>query len=403
VVFKVFQEEDAALLAFRAGQVDVLAQVETPTDIPLLLGDTNIEVDMLRGNNHTAQLFLNMRKPPLHMLNVRKAIDMTIDRQDLIDAATYGYASLPQQVPFASGLAESNPDIAWEDQYVDGEGDLLDQATRTANANALLDTIDGMSKTPAGVGDPPVIPAFTRTWTDPVGGTVFDLDFDFNYISAPSYQRGATEITKILKDIGIKLSPVPFAGGMFGPILFSGMQVWNYDFVIFGYPSAPDFDQLAKQWCNNPFGGNLDGAVVGFNNNPDDPYVDNGAAKPGDPDADPQKPQTYDTPDWDTATAAEKTLYKSIYDEIVAWATPIEADLYATKLMTDPAARLTAILDVQQDFADALPILCMYQEVAMSAYRTDRFTGWGDPAQVFFYGNSPASISLETLARVELK
>jgi ABC-type transport system substrate-binding protein len=398
LVFKIFQEEDAATLAFKGGSIDALAMVETPTDVPLLLQDSNIEIDMLTANNHTCMLFLNMRKPPLHLLDVRKAVDMTIDRQALINSATYGYGSLPQQVPFAGGLAESNPDIAWVDKYVDGEGELLDQEIRVANANSLLDAIPGMSDKPA---EPPA--GWVRTWTDPVTGVAVDLEFDFNYIGAPTYQRGATEITIALEDIGIQLNPAPFAGGMFGPTLFSGMMVWAYDFVIFGYPSPPEFDQLVKQWCNNPFGANYDGSVVGFNNNRADPYVDNGAAKPGDPDYAPQRPQTYDTPDWDTATAAEKTLYKNIYDGIVEWATPIEDDLYATKTMSDPAARLAAIMDVQEDFADALPILCMYHEVAMSAYRTDRLTGWGDPEGVFFYGNSPSSISPLTLVNVELK
>jgi len=387
LVLRVFQEEDAAVLAFKAGTIDALAMVETPTDVPLLLQDPDIEIDMLTANNHTAMLFLNMRKPPLHILNVRKAIDMTIDRQDLINSATYGYGSLPQQVPFAGGLAESNPDVAWVDQYAAASD------ARVAAANTLLDAVEGMTD---------YVEGETRTWTDPVTDLAFDMEFNFNYIGAPTYQRGATEITKAMEDIGITLNPAPFAGGAFGPTLFSGMMVWNYDFVIFGYPSPPEFDQLVKQWANNPFAGNFDGSVVGFNNNPDDPYVDNGAAKPGDPDYSPQKPQTYDTPNWDTATAAEKTLYKNIYDSIVAWATPIEEDLYATKLISNQTERLAAIMDVQEDFAAALPILCMYHEVSMSAYRSDKFTGWGNPMGVFFYGNSPSSISPLTLVNVEL-
>jgi ABC-type transport system substrate-binding protein len=141
---------------------------------------------------------------------------MTIDRQALINSATYGYGSLPQQVPFAGGLAESNPDIAWVDKYVDGEGELLDQEIRVANANSLLDAIPGMSDKPA---EPPA--GWVRTWTDPVTGVAVDLEFDFNYIGAPTYQRGATEITIALEDIGIQLNPAPFAGGMFGPTLFS--------------------------------------------------------------------------------------------------------------------------------------------------------------------------------------
>ncbi|MFC1906216.1 hypothetical protein ACFLWJ_01885, partial [Chloroflexota bacterium] len=273
---------------------------------------------------------------------------------------------------------------------VDGSGDFLPLADRIEDANALLDAVPGMSQTPAAVDG--VIPAFTRTW-DPVGTAYdgiapFDLEWEGLYLSSPTYQRAAELIAAQMAKIGIKIVPTVETGA-FGPKVFSGWQVWNYETIIFGYPSSPDFDGVVKQWGQPVFGGNYDGSVVGWNNNPAEapPGTEGGA------------PQVYDTPK-ETPTAAEEALWLAIYNQLVADAADVNSDLRDTRFIVDSTARQAAVMQVQEDFAEALPIVNLYHPQSMSAFRTDKFEGWGNPEGIFLYGFMPGTTSVTTLMKV---
>jgi ABC-type transport system substrate-binding protein len=375
VMLKMYATADLATLALKAGDVDMLALVEAVAEVPKLLLDQNITIDIIPNFNSTVMFFLNMRFPPLHILEVRQAIDMALNKQDIITFAQFGYGSLPAMVPFAGGLAESNPDTMWVDQYVDSSGDQLPLATRITNANALLDSVVGMSD---------YVEGETRTWTS-AGVDAFELKFEGLYLSSPSYQRAAELIADQMAKIGIEIVPTVETGA-FGPKVFGG-QVWNYETIIFGYPSDPSFDGVVKQWGMPVFGSNYDGSVVGWNHNPAE-------APPGTAEG---KTQTYDTPDWDTATTAEKALYLAIYNQLVADAADVNEDLLATRFIVDPVARLAAVYLVQEDFMDAMPIVTLYHPNSMSAYRTDGFEGWGNPEGVFLYGFMPGTTSVKTL------
>ena len=56
---------------------------------------------------------------------------------------------------------------------------------------------------------------------------------------------------------------------------------------------------------------------------------------------------------------------------------------------------------MQEDFADALSIIMLYHPQFMSAYRTDEFTGWGDPEGIHLYGFALPTVSVRTLMNVE--
>jgi ABC-type transport system substrate-binding protein len=350
--------------------------------------DQNITIDIIPNFNSTVMFFLNMRYPPLHILEVRQAIDMALDKQEIIDFAAFGYATLPSMVPFAPGLAESNDDVMWTKAYTDTglpTGTFLSLEDRIEDANDLLDSIPGMSDKPA---DPPA--GWTRTWTSPdyPAAGDFELSFEGLYLSSPTYQRAAELIAEQMALIGIEIVPTVETGA-FGPKVFSGWQVWNYETIIFGYPSSPDFDGVVKQWGMPVFGGNYDGSVVGWNNDP--------AAAPPKPEG--ARPQVYDTP-YETPTAAQEDLWMDIYDQLVADAADVNADLRATRFETDSVQRLADVKQVQQDFADAMPIVCLYHPQSMSAFRTDSFEGWGNPEGIFLYGFMPGTTSVRTLMNV---
>ncbi|MBT3362508.1 MAG: ABC transporter substrate-binding protein [Chloroflexi bacterium] len=380
VMLKMYATADGATLALKSGEVDMLALVEAVAEVPKLLLDQNITIDILPNFNSTVMFFLNMRFPPLHILEVRQAIDMALNKQDLITFAQFGYGTLPSMVPFAPGLAESNDDLEWTDTYVDSSGDFLSLAARIDNANDLLDDVPGMSAFVAGE---------TRTWTSPDHAVpAIPLSWEGLYLSSPSYQRAAELVSSQMAEIGIDIVPTVETGA-FGPKVFSGWQVFNYETIIFGYPSDPNFDGMVKQWGQPVFGGNYDGSVVAWNNDP--------SMSP--PKEDGYRPQVYDTP-YDEPTAAQEALWLDIYDQLVADAADINADLRATRFITNSTARQAAVMQVQEDFADALPIVNLYHPQSMSAFRTDSFEGWGNPSGIFLYGFMPGTTSVTTLMRV---
>jgi ABC-type transport system substrate-binding protein len=386
-VFKIYADPQVATLALRSGEVDCLPLVSTPTEVAGLLTDKQITVDIITNYNSTIMFLLNMRVPPLNVLNVRKAMDMALNKADMITFGAFGYGTLPSQVPFPPGLAESNNDITWEKTYVDGTGAFKSQATRVADANALLDAVPGMSTIAGGIGG-------IRTYVDP-NGVAQKVSFEGLYMPSPTYQRLAELAAEDMAEIGIEIVPTVETGA-FGPKVFGG-QVWQYETIIFGYPGAPEFDGMVKQWGMPTYGANYDGSVVGFNQNPNDPWTDNGADQPGA--ATGPKPMTYDTPNWATATTAEKAFYKQLWQDLMAMAAPIEADLRATRTMSDPVERLAAVKEVQADFAAVLPVVNLYHPQYMSAYREDRFEGW-DVEGVFLYGFMPPPTSIPTLMKL---
>ena len=391
VLLKMYALTDTATLALKTGDIDSLAMVDSLAEVPKLLQDVNITIDIIPNFNSTVMFFLNMRYPPLHILEVRQAIDMAMDKQEIIDFAAFGYGTLPQQVPFAGGLAESNPAVAWEKTYVDSSGDFLALADRIEDANELLDSIPGMSDTPSTIPE-----NWTRTYTPPGYPSLsYPLSWEGLYLSSPTYQRAAELVHDQMALIGIEIVPTVETGA-FGPKVFSGWQVFNYETIIFGYPSDPDFDNVVKQWGMPRFGGNYDGSVVAWNNDPAGAPV-NGVKPDG------ARPQVYDTPDWDNATADAKAFYMDVYDQLVADALAVNADLRATQTIVDTTARNTAVMAVQVDFADALPIVNIYHPQSISAFRTDTFTGWGNPDGIFLYGFMPSSTCVKTLMALSPK
>ncbi|MBT7290063.1 MAG: hypothetical protein HN837_06180, partial [Chloroflexi bacterium] len=250
VVIYIYETPEVALAALKTGEVDALQMIETPTDVPELLAAGSINMDMITTYNHNAMLFMNMRYDPFKVLEVRQAISNAIDREALINFSQAGYANMPQNVSYAPGLPWSNPDVAWNDAG-------LDRDTLVAAANALLDDVEGISKTPAavnvGTDEDPVmeIPDFVRTYDRGLGDGPQPMGYECIYIDSATYERAARITADNLMDIGIKVNPTPVEGSYLGRTLFSGWFIWDWEMSLFGYPSDPDFSSFFKQWSNN--------------------------------------------------------------------------------------------------------------------------------------------------------
>ena len=97
------------------------------------------------------------------------------------------------------------------------------------------------------------------------------VSFEGLYLASHTYtyQQTTELLAGDLAEIGIEIIPTEETGP-FGPKVFSGNQVWDYETIIFGYPSLPRFSSrgslsFVTQWGNEWWGSSYDGCVV-------DPY-----------------------------------------------------------------------------------------------------------------------------------
>jgi ABC-type transport system substrate-binding protein len=390
VVVNIYGSSELAITALKLSEVDTLMMLESPQEVSVLKKalDDNIELDILEDFNHSCMLFLNLRKAPFHLLNVRKAIDKAVDRADMITYSQAGYAKMPQNAPFAPDLPDSNPAIAWNK---DGKT----HATLVAEANALLDAIPGMTTLAVATASNSKV----RKYDKGDGNGAQDMSYKCMYVeTSPGYATGVDLIKGDLAEIGIKITADPVQSSTLGRTLFSGAFFWDFDTSLFGYGGGPEFEGLVRQWGNEPFAGNYDGSVIGWNNNPDNP-------PPGDPT---KSKMTYYTPKGlddgtDDATAAEKAHYLAVYNANVAASAAMQTACQASRrLAVGSAAYHTKALEIQQMFEDQLPVPIMYHGYFMTAYRTDKWTGWGNPEGTYAYGMCVPTMSLPTLLSLKL-
>jgi len=126
------------LLALRKGEIDAIGDYNIQSSVPSLLMDENIEVAFHPAPT-TDIMALNLRKAPFSILAFREAINIALDRQDMINTVLSGYGALPEMAPAIPSYAwDYNPDVKWP--HTD-----YTKAERIVEANAILDDIPGMS------------------------------------------------------------------------------------------------------------------------------------------------------------------------------------------------------------------------------------------------------------------
>ena len=102
--FRFISDPTAAFAAVMAEDVDVFVGFPAPENLPQFEADSRFQV--LVGNTEGETILsTNNKMPPFDNLLVRKAVAHAIDRQAIIDGATFGYGT-----PIGTHFAPHNPD-----------------------------------------------------------------------------------------------------------------------------------------------------------------------------------------------------------------------------------------------------------------------------------------------------
>jgi dipeptide transport system substrate-binding protein len=92
LVFSINTDPTARLQSLKAGECDVMSY-PNPADVPALLKDKNLKVEQEKGLNFGG-LWFNTQEKPFDNVEVRKALDMSIDKKALIQAVYQGQGQI---------------------------------------------------------------------------------------------------------------------------------------------------------------------------------------------------------------------------------------------------------------------------------------------------------------------
>jgi peptide/nickel transport system substrate-binding protein len=232
IIFKIYTNADARVLALLTGEVDGAGNIPS-TLIGSIIGVPNVTVikrPSIQANNW---LGYNFRVYPFNIRQVRQAMDLAIDKKFIFDSIEMGIAMFGSDGCITPAMAAwAHPDAPlWK-----GKG--LTEAERIARANALLDDL-GFAAGPDGVR---VTPNGTR------------LEFELLTLSAiPDYVRAAEAIAKDLEKIGMKINVRPMETNTVINIVY-GSPVGEYDMYIMGcgYDADPDASLYLEFFSNPP-------------------------------------------------------------------------------------------------------------------------------------------------------
>lgn len=314
VIIEVLLNEEASVEALIKGEIDCLPGMTGYSLVPTLDKSPDVKV-LVEETPHIWYIAPNYRIYPLNLLEVRQAISMAIDREELIATAMAGFADMPLMGYIAPSVTK------WADQNLTWEGLDMTEEERIAEANAILDDL-GFA-----MGDDGI------RVTDVAQGTESKrakLEFSLLLYSNPSYIRAAGIIKEELAKIGIAINiSVLDPGTLYGGIIYSGERPYDWDLLLHGSFVTPDPDNFARE-----YGGEVD--------NP-----------------------------WYNAPA-------------FAWVNEeCQALLVQSRSELDEDARWQEIQEAQQLFAADLAVITLGHKYGVSAYRTDKFTGWY-PAPIMY-------------------
>lgn len=101
VTFSFNEDSNARTLALQSGEADIVYRPEVET-VEELKAQEGIKVDDVE-TFRVHQMTMNLERPAMQDVNVRRAIDALIDRQSIVDTIELGYAT-PAYGPFAPSL-----------------------------------------------------------------------------------------------------------------------------------------------------------------------------------------------------------------------------------------------------------------------------------------------------------
>ena len=221
LVVVVFADDAGAQAAIRTGEVDVIFERIPPEQIGLL--DAQDPLDIALGPEFTTQMInFDASKRPFDDVAVRQAINLAMNRQDIVDTVYLGAATVGSPGWIHPGHASYNPNIA---TVYDPDA-----------ANALLDG--------AGYAD-----------TDGDGVREFDgqpMSFDIiTNVSDSLRLRIAGLTVEMLAAIGIRTSIKGVETGTWEQAVWPSFDVnngRNYDIAMWGWSAPVQADPLRLPW-----------------------------------------------------------------------------------------------------------------------------------------------------------
>ncbi len=221
LVVIVFADDTGSQAAIRTGEVDVIFERIPPEQIGLL--DSQDPLDVILGPEFTTQMInYDASKRPFDDVAVRQAINLAMNRQDIVDTVFLGAATVGSPGWIHPGHPSYNPDIAT----------VYDPAA----ANALLDG--------AGYLD-----------SDGDGVREFDgqpMSFEIITNSPDSLRLRIAELTvEMLAAIGIRTSVSAVETGTWEQAVWPGFDVnngRNYDIAMWGWSAPVQADPLRLPW-----------------------------------------------------------------------------------------------------------------------------------------------------------
>lgn len=141
LVVVVFADDSGPLAAIRSGEIDVIFERISPEQIELL--DAQDPIDVAQGPEFTTQMInYDVTQAPFDDVAVRQAIDLAVDRQDIVDTVFLGAATVGSPGWVHPDKPVYNPAVVAETD-VEAANALLDEAGYTDSNDDGIREIDG--------------------------------------------------------------------------------------------------------------------------------------------------------------------------------------------------------------------------------------------------------------------
>ena len=211
LVVVVFADDAGPLAAIRSGEIDVIFERISPEQIDLL--DAQDPIDVIQGPEFTTQMInYDASKAPFDDIAVRQAIDLAVDRQDIVDTVFLGSATVGSPGWVHPDKTVYNPDVA-ATHDPDAAQQLLEDAGYTDSDG------DGVRE---------------------FGGQPMSFEMITN--SSDSLRLRITElVAEMLADVGIEVSVASVETATWEEAVWPGFDInngRNYDLAMWGW-SAP--------------------------------------------------------------------------------------------------------------------------------------------------------------------
>ena len=195
LIIRYMPEQQAQLAALQGGDVDIM--FPEPETVLVLEGDANISVqDVVSAN--VIRLNVNCSVPPLDDVNVRRALALAIDRQQIVDAALLGQGAPSSYIPQAYEWSVPPEEAAYGTRDVEAAKALLVEAgfadgfeielMSLAGYGAYLDRMVEVLKDQwADIGvDATIVPEELATWLDRLLSANYEItDNEFSFQADP--------------------------------------------------------------------------------------------------------------------------------------------------------------------------------------------------------------------------